>query len=107
MTRLSMTGQDITLFERNYIAKRQQGVKLRALQMDAERLDPKQNKACYLRLHHLMQIDAMDGAWDCMQRQPTCRAKAVAGRPMTKRHRKRLGDVAALTPEELAEYGHK
>ena len=104
MTRL-LTGQELNRFERIYVEKWQQvRAQLRALQLDAERLDPQKNKACLERLHHLMV--GVDGAWDCMH----------ASRPAAKSSRRQtddeaietdLVDVAALTPEELAEYGHK
>ena len=104
MNRL-LTGQELSRFERTYIERWQQvRAQLRALQLDVERLDPQKNKACIERLHHLMH--GVDGAWDCMH----------SSRPAEKSSRRQtddeaieagLADVAALTPEELAEYGHK
>ena len=100
-----VSSQDGTAFEREYLLRWQSvRAQLRSLQLEASRLHPKQNKAPLTRLK--MQIEAVDIAWDAMN----------AGRPSSKQKQpkaddraieKGLIDVAALTPEDLAEYGHK
>ena len=104
MTRL-LTGQELSRFERSYVEKWQQvRAQLRALQLEAERLNPQQNKACYARLHHLMH--GVDGAWDCMH----------SSRPQEGKRRFKsddeaieegLVDVADISAELMEEYLQK